>query len=90
MRAFDEFLQKIKPTRKGLLVLFFLIVLLPLLIDLMIATVQPTPKGGSFSFLQFSLRGFAVIGLLTLCYLLYVFFKEQVWKEIKKQLPPKK
>lgn len=90
MSAFSNFLHKIKPTPKGVLVLFFLIVLWPLLVDLMIPANKLTKGGHSFSFLQFSLSGFAIIGLLTLFYLFYVFLREQLWKEIRKKLPDNK
>lgn len=86
MSAFQDFLRKIKPTGKGVMVLFIMIIGLPLMIDLMIPAHHMGKKGNDFSFLQFSLSGFAVIGLLLVLYLLDVFAGEQIRAAIRKMI----
>ena len=82
MSTFREYLQKIKPTPVGMVVLFILVIGLPLMVDLVLLGSTKGKMIDRFSFLKFSLSGFLVIGICILIYLGWTFLVDRA-KELR-------
>ena len=83
MSKWQEYLQKIKPTRVGIVVLVFIVIGLPLLIDLLLLGTTSDKMFDRFSFVKFSLSGFLVIGICIIIYLISTYFIDRIKERYK-------
>jgi hypothetical protein len=86
-QASKTYINSIKPNKKGLLVLFALVVFLPVTTALLF---EANNSVAPFSLLKSLLSGFSMLVTFTICYhliyfVLKYFFVKFILKQIKKQ-----
>lgn len=78
-----DYLKKIKPTKIGMLLLAGMILIIPFLIDLLLANADRRIME-KFSIVQFTVKGFVVIFLGILIYHLLFFIVSLLFNRRKK------